>query len=279
VIKAKINKIINSTFIDGPGSRMAIFLQGCNMSCLYCHNPETQNHCNNCGVCTTTCKQNALIKNEGKVIYNKELCINCDECLRICPNMSSPKCYELNVEELLEYIIKYAEFLDGITISGGECTEQSEYLYNLFIRIKRETKLTTYIDTNGTLAPDIFKKLCTVTDGFMFDIKAWNKDKHIKLTGLSNENIIKNASYASQQCSLYEIRTVVVKDFTDNDEEIKSIANYIKNLNDYTLYKLIAFRPIGVKTHLLTYQPTDSEIMNRLLKVARDILGHRVSII
>lgn len=219
------------------------------------------------------------MKNEGKLIYNKELCINCGECIRLCPNMSSPKCYELNVEELFEYVGKYAEFLDGITLSGGECTEQAEFVYQLFKKIKNETKLTTFIDTNGTLDLDIFKRLCTVTDGFMFDFKAWNRDKHLELTGLNNENIIKNASYASQQGSLYEIRTVVVQDFTDSDEEIKSIAGYIKNLNDYTLYKLIAFRPIGVKTHLLNYETTDSKIMNRLLKVAREILDHRASII
>lgn len=219
------------------------------------------------------------MKNEGKVIYNKELCVNCGECISLCPNMSSPKCYELNVEELLEYISKYAEFLDGITLSGGECTEQAEFLYHLFKNIKKETKLTTFIDTNGALDLDAFKKLCTVTDGFMFDFKTWNKEKHMKLTGLNNENIIKNASYASKQGSLYEIRTVVVQKFTDSDEEIKSIADYIKNLNDYTLYKLIAFRPIGVKTHLSNYQPTDIKTMNRLIKVAREILGNRASII
>lgn len=219
------------------------------------------------------------MESKEKVIYNKELCINCGECITLCPNMSSPKCYELNVDELFEYISKYAEFLDGITLSGGECTEQAEFVYQLFKKIKNETKLTTFIDTNGTLDLNIFKRLCTVTDGFMFDFKAWDRDKHLELTGLNNESIIKNAGSASQQGSLYEIRTVVVQSFTDGDEEIKSIADYIKNLNDYTLYKLIAFRPIGVKTHLSSYQPTDIKTMNRLLKIARETLGHRVSII
>lgn len=193
--------------------------------------------------------------------------------------MSSPKYYELNVDELFEYISKYAEFLDGITLSGGECTGQAEFVYQLFKKIKNETKLTTFIDTNGALDFDIFKKLCTVTDGFMFDFKAWNKDKHLELTGMNNESIIKNADYASQQGSLYEIRTVVVQGFTDSDEEIKSIAGFIKNLNDYTLYKLIAFRPIGVKTYLSNYQSTDIKTMNRLLETAREILGYRASII
>ncbi|MDU6250047.1 MAG: 4Fe-4S cluster-binding domain-containing protein, partial [Paeniclostridium sordellii] len=42
-MQAPINKIINMSFIDGPGSRISIFFQGCNMKCIYCHNPETQN--------------------------------------------------------------------------------------------------------------------------------------------------------------------------------------------------------------------------------------------
>ena len=47
MIKARINKIIDSSVVDGPGNRTAIFFQGCNFNCKYCHNPETINHCSN----------------------------------------------------------------------------------------------------------------------------------------------------------------------------------------------------------------------------------------
>ena len=41
MIKARINKIIDMSVVDGPGNRTAIFFQGCNLDCFYCHNPET----------------------------------------------------------------------------------------------------------------------------------------------------------------------------------------------------------------------------------------------
>ena len=50
-MKAPVNKIIPVSVVDGPGNRTAVFLQGCNISCAYCHNPETQNLCTGCGVC------------------------------------------------------------------------------------------------------------------------------------------------------------------------------------------------------------------------------------
>ncbi|MEA3424244.1 MAG: radical SAM protein [Bacillota bacterium] len=40
-MKLKINKIINFSSVDGPGNRLVVFVQGCNLNCIYCHNPET----------------------------------------------------------------------------------------------------------------------------------------------------------------------------------------------------------------------------------------------
>ena len=62
---APVNKIIPFSLVDGPGSRCSVFLQGCNIACAYCHNPETQNLCRDCGVCVEQCPAGALYR-EGK---------------------------------------------------------------------------------------------------------------------------------------------------------------------------------------------------------------------
>lgn len=66
-----INKIIPFSSVDGPGNRTAIFLQGCNFNCVYCHNPETINLCNNCGLCVRQCPTEALHIEENIVIWDK----------------------------------------------------------------------------------------------------------------------------------------------------------------------------------------------------------------
>lgn len=272
---AYVNRIIKNTFIDGPGSRMAVFLQGCNLRCLYCHNPETWNLCTSCGECIKICPSGALKMQDGTVIYNKNICRGCDMCIKTCPNNSSPKYSQMSSSDVFKSVRENEDFLDGITLSGGECTLQHEFIYELFKMVKENTRLTTFIDTNGYMDFNVLIKLSEVTDGFMFDLKAFNRGKHIRLTGFDNEVILRNLEYISGKGLLYEVRTVVVEGFTDDEKEIEDISNYIKSLNNYTRFKLIPFRPNGVKGILSGMEPMDRDKYEKLFSAARNILGDR----
>ena len=82
-----INKIVPSSFVDGPGNRTSIFLQACNLACDYCHNPETQRMCIYCGICVKHCPAGALyVSEEDKVIWKEEICRQCDTCIKVCPH-------------------------------------------------------------------------------------------------------------------------------------------------------------------------------------------------
>ena len=109
--KAIVNKIIHSSVVDGPGNRAAIFLQGCNYTCGYCHNPETIRLCIHCGKCVGVCPTGALTMEAGKVNWDPKACCECDACLSACPNMSTPKTAEYSAEEIMEALKKDIPFV------------------------------------------------------------------------------------------------------------------------------------------------------------------------
>ena len=89
-VTAPVNKIIPFSSVDGPGNRTAIFLQGCNINCRYCHNPETRAVCISCGTCDIECPKHAIIiSSKGKFSIDKEKCVGCGICLSVCP-MDAP---------------------------------------------------------------------------------------------------------------------------------------------------------------------------------------------
>ena len=131
---APINKIIPFSNVDGPSNRMAIFFQGCQFNCRFCHNPETINMCINCGDCIKTCPVKALSFVENKVVWNKDICVNCDTCIKTCRHNSSPKITYMDTDELLKEIERVKPYIEGITLSGGECTLQKDFIIELFPR-------------------------------------------------------------------------------------------------------------------------------------------------
>ncbi len=244
MIKGRVNKLIPFSSVDGPGNRFAIFLQGCNFNCTYCHNPETINHCNNCGNCISHCKYGALYLNAAEVIWVKERCIGCDECIKNCKYNSTPKILELSHFEVMEEIYKSIPFIRGITVSGGECMLQHSFLTELFALCKIEG-LTCFIDSNGSIPFWNLKKLMELTDGVMLDVKAFLDEEHMMIANKSNKTVLENLKYLLDEKKLYEVRTVVVENLFDCAKTVKDVSNLISNSE--IIYKLIKYRPFGVR--------------------------------
>ncbi|CEN31725.1 YjjW family glycine radical enzyme activase [Paraclostridium sordellii] len=277
-MKAPINKIINMSFIDGPGSRISIFFQGCNMKCIYCHNPETQNICLSCKKCINVCKVGALKFDEinKKITYNNDICINCDECIGICENYSSPKITYYTPKELFNYIIKYKNFIDGITFSGGECSLYTEFIKSFTHIIHKNTNLDVFLDTNGNIEDEDMEKLLTCVDGFMIDLKAFDEYTHKKVTGVNIDRILKNIKKCSNSGKLYEIRTVLIENINDDEVVFNKELNFIENLNSYTRFKLIPFRKFGVKGELSKFNDYPREKYHTYYEKSKKVLKDRM---
>ncbi|HAK42654.1 MAG TPA: YjjW family glycine radical enzyme activase [Clostridium sp.] len=263
-----VNKIIPFSNVDGEGNRMAIFLQGCNYNCLYCHNPETINRCVNCGECVSVCEYGALTMVNGKVEYNIDNCVNCDCCVAICKKNSSPKITEITASELLEKIEKVKYFISGITVSGGECTLQRDFLKELFTEVKK-LGLTTFIDTNGSIPIYKDKELLEVTDKTMIDLKAFKPEENKILTGMMNDTVIENIKELGKLDKIYEIRTVVVPGVLDNKYTVDMGSKLLDEINPNIQYKLIKYRPMGVRKELLETTVPTNDYMKELEAIVK----------
>lgn len=265
---AVVNRIIPFSSVDGPGNRTAIFLQGCGFSCKYCHNPETINRCISCGECARVCKTGALYIADNAVKYDREKCVQCDECIHHCKNLSSPKTSLLTTDQVMSEVAKNVPFIRGITLSGGECTLQRDFLLELFVKAKK-MGLGTLIDSNGSYDFSRDEELLSVTDGVMLDIKAWNITEHKSLTGKTNETVISNLKYLLSANKLCEVRTVVVPKLFNCRETVERVSDIlVLTKNEDIRYKIIKYRPNGVREEFKTlFAPTD-EYLTALKEIA-----------
>lgn len=263
-----INKIIPFSNVDGEGNRMVIFLQGCNYNCLYCHNPETINRCDNCLECIPACRSGALSLVNGKVEYDTLKCINCDCCVATCKKNSSPKITKITASDLIKKIEKVKYFISGITVSGGECTLQRDFLKELFIEVKK-LGLTTFIDTNGSIPLYKDSELLDVTDKTMIDLKAFRAEENKKLTGLKNGTVIENIRQLGKMDKIFEIRTVIVPGVLDNEYTVDMGSKLLAEVNPSIQYKLIKYRPMGVRKNLLETTVPTNDYMKELETIAR----------
>lgn len=246
---ASINKILPFSCVDGPGNRLAIFLQGCNLRCKNCHNPYTMGICDNCGDCIPTCPQQALSLQNGVMSWNSTSCEQCDTCIQQCPRQSSPMTLTYTVDELMAITRKYAAFINGITVSGGESTLQLPFLIDYFKSIKEAPDLqhlTCLIDSNGTLSLNGWQKIAPFMDGAMIDLKSWDEDTHIYLTGRSNQRIKDSIKWLANNNLLTELRLLYIPEKTDYLENIELLSQFINSLGESVLVRINAFHQHGV---------------------------------
>lgn len=276
--RATVNKLIPFSNVDGPGNRLAIFFQGCNINCIYCHNHETIHKCISCMECVPGCPAKAIRAVDGKVVYDEKLCIGCDQCIRTCRYDSSPKTREYSVDELFNIIEEYKLFIRGITVSGGEPTLQHAFIAELFHRVK-PLGLTCFVDTNSFFIKDQITDLIEAADKFMVDIKAIGDVEKLCSTNLKNN--IENLQFLLNIDKVYEVRTVLVSDYFNVEQTVSEVANIIKNYPE-VIYKLIRVHTLGLSPHqkdLLKDKIPSEEYVRDIAKKVEEIGVKKVELI
>ncbi len=268
---APINKIIPHSLVDGPGNRTAIFLQGCNLRCLYCHNPETQQLCRHCGLCVPECPAGALRMVGEQVVWDEARCAGCDTCISLCPHSSSPKVKYMTAAEVFAAVEGNIPFIRGLTVSGGECTLYPGFLTELF-RLAQAQGLSCLLDTNGMVELAQFPALMDVCDGVMLDVKAWDVEVHSALTGSGNEPVKRNLRFLAEAGKIAELRVVCLPGEVDAEAVIQGIKDTIGSQVSRIRLKLIKFRKYGVRGRLAESESPAEEYM-QALKAQAEALG------
>ena len=194
--------------VDGPGIRFLIFLKGCHMRCQYCHNADT---------------------------------------------WDSAGAEEWDASALLDRAERYRSYWrrkGGVTVSGGEPLLQMEFLLELFREAKRRNIHTT-LDTAAQpftrkeVFFSQFRELMEYTDLVLLDIKQIDPEKHRKLTGYDNANILDCARYLSEIRKPVWIRHVLVPGVTDNDEDLRRTRAFLDTLSNVEKVEVLPYHTLG----------------------------------
>ena len=271
---------------DGKGIRTTVFLKGCTLKCLWCHNPEGisfkpqlafyENKCIGCGECASVCQAEAKKISESVHIFHRERCIACGKCEKLClGNALTFYGKEMSVNELMPILLEDKAFYDnsggGITLSGGECLCQPDFCAEL-LKTAKENGLNTAVDTCGFVPKEAIDKVMPYTDMFLYDIKAIDESVHIKCTGQSNKLILENLKYIDLIGKKTEIRYPYVPNY--NSGEAEKIAEFISDLKNVTGIKVLPYHnyagskylSLGIKNTLPDKLP-DSEEIERVKKL------------
>ena len=232
---------------DGDGIRTTVFFKGCPLRCKWCHNPESfsmkpeilydPTRCKNCLRCTSLCEANTAV--DGKHIFNKDLCTLCGKCdcdaLELCG-----KEYDMATltEELLKDSLFFKASGGGVTFSGGEPLLQPTLCADLAKALK-EQGVSVALDTCGCVPRENLEQVLPYVDQILFDIKAIDEQVHIACTGASNKQILENLRYIDTKNIPVEIRYPYVP--TMNDGEAENIADFVKELKNLTLVRVLPY--------------------------------------
>jgi pyruvate formate lyase activating enzyme len=261
-VTGRIFDIKRYSIHDGPGIRTTVFLKGCSLRCLWCHNPESVDpgpelmhwpgRCSRCYACIEACPKGAIAKDAaGAVVIDRKVCDLCGKCAEACLYDAMQMVgRETSVEDVLAEVEKDRVFYEqsggGVTLSGGDPFAQAAFAEALLDGC-RSRGIRTAVDTAGFSKNDVLDRLASKTDLILYDLKCMDDARHKELTGVSNVSIIDNLKRLAAGRTEVWVRIPLVAGVNVDDDNIRRTIAFLSSLKTIRRVGILPYHSGGLE--------------------------------
>ena len=228
--------------VDGPGTRVVVFFQGCSVNCAWCHSPHSrpacspllfrEKDCSMCGRCVAACSRNVHRFKNGKHIVQRENCLQCGKCIEACPNSSAYReggvlslpTKMMTPQSLMEQVLPHLSLCDGVTLSGGEALLQEQTFH--FLKLCKKNGVHTCVETSGLLDSSRYEQACPFVDIWLFGTRVLTDNNSVFHT----EKLMENARLLKKTSKKIIPVIPMVPDVMNREDTLSQIILVLKTI-------------------------------------------------